>query len=151
MHLCAANTLLPSLIHHVSATTSITHSSSSSSSSSDGTQTLSLKGLVQRGGQIEERLQNELSDLEKTSPVTGAGGSRAQTAEITRIFALAAVTYLHVVTSGALPELSEIKESVSRTIGAIKRLTDAKLLRNLAWKLCITGCLAGAVHGGSRE
>ncbi|PQE17551.1 C6 transcription factor protein [Rutstroemia sp. NJR-2017a BBW] len=111
----------------------------------DKTQTLSLKGLVQRGGEIEERLQNGLADLENTthSSISGGASSRVQhTAEITRVFALAAVTYLHVVVSGAHPELPEIRESVSRTIGAFKGLADAKLLRHLAWPLCITGCLA---------
>jgi hypothetical protein len=111
----------------------------------DKTQTLSLKGLVQRGGEIEERLQNGLADLENMthSSISGGTSSRSHhTAEITRVFALAAVTYLHVVVSGAHPELPEIRESVSRTIGAFKGLADAKSLRHLAWPLCITGCLA---------
>jgi hypothetical protein len=52
------------------------------------------------------------------------------------------MTYLHVAISGAYPELPEIIESVSKTIDAVQSLTDAKLLQNLVWPFCISGCLA---------
>ena len=62
--------------------------------------------------------------------------------EITKIFALSAMTYLHVVVSGAHPELPEIMASISKTVAAFQRLTDKKMLRNLVWPFCISGCLA---------
>lgn len=58
------------------------------------------------------------------------------------VFALAAITYLHVVVSGAHPELNEIQQSVSRTILLMKSLPDPRLLSYVVWPFCITGCLA---------
>lgn len=62
--------------------------------------------------------------------------------EINQAFALAAITYLHVVVSGAHPELPEIAETVSSTIAVLKGLEDPSLLRSTVWPFCITGCLA---------
>ena len=53
--------------------------------------------------------------------------------EITELFALSAITYLHVVLSGAYPELD--------TIYDFKDLADTKSL-HLVWPFCISGCLA---------
>ena len=109
---------------------------------------LSIVELARRGGQIEERLREKLADIDEM-PLTaassvhtfGAGSASTQT-QITKIFALSAMTYLHVVISGAYPELPEIAQSVSKTIAAFKSLTDTTLLRNLVWPFCISGCLA---------
>ncbi|KAH6675756.1 fungal-specific transcription factor domain-containing protein [Halenospora varia] len=114
----------------------------------DKTQSLSLRDLVKRGGQIEERLQEKLANIENEPSIGVSIGntsgivSMSASTEITKIFALSATTYLHVVISGAHPELPEVKGSVSKTIAAFKRLTDAKLLRHLVWPFCISGCLA---------
>jgi hypothetical protein len=109
---------------------------------------LSIIELAKRGGQIEERLREKLADIDDTPPTgTSLGNtygmfSASTHTEITKIFALSAMIYLHVVMSGAHPELPEIKESVSNTIVAFQSLTDTKLLRNLVWLFCISGCLA---------
>lgn len=60
---------------------------------------------------------------------------------ITEAFALLALTYLHVVVSGAHPELPEIKDSVGRAVGALGGLYDQKLLERAVWPVCVTGCM----------
>lgn len=77
---------------------------------------LSILGLAKRSERIEARLVQELTDLDKESATVGqdqnldSSGTAAVT-EISRIFALSAITYLHVVVSGAHPELSEISST----------------------------------------
>jgi hypothetical protein len=112
------------------------------------TRQLSVVELVKRGAKIEERLLQKSWDLEGTnSPKSNtledspSASSTSQT-EITDVFALSARIYLHVVLSGAYPELPEIAESVSKIISAFKNLTDPRLLRKLVWPFCIAGCLA---------
>jgi hypothetical protein len=118
------------------------------------THQLSVIELVKRGAKIEESLRQKIVDLEGThslgSSLLGSHRSTlsASQAEITGIFALSALTYLHIVISGAYPELPEIVESVSKTIDAFKRLTNPRLLRNLVWPFCVTGCLAAEGQQG---
>ena len=100
---------------------------------------LSFVELTKRGGQIAAHLREKLADIDNnTSGIVPASAS----SEITKIFGLSAMTYLYVVISGAYPELPEIMESVSKTIDAFQSLTDPKLLRDLVWPFCISGCLA---------
>jgi hypothetical protein len=109
---------------------------------------LSLIELTERGRQIEERLWRRLANIEnepsKRAPVNSHLRMLPDSikTEITRIFALSAITYLHVVISGAYPEIPEIRKSVSKTIDALQSLPDPKLLRNVVWPFCISGCLA---------
>jgi hypothetical protein len=108
---------------------------------------LSITELTKRGSQIEERLRKMLTDIENKPLIRSFSRnterlSMSTYTEITKIFALSAMTYLHVVISGAYPELPEIMESVSKTIDAFQSLTDAKILRSLVWPFCISGCLA---------
>lgn len=113
-----------------------------------GAHKLSVVDLVKRGGQIQERLRQELAairdiPLTASSSCNPSGGMRTPIhPEISKVFALSAVTYLHVVISGAYPELPEIAESVSETIAAFRSLKDPKLLRSMVWPFCISGCLA---------
>jgi hypothetical protein len=110
---------------------------------------LSIIDLAERGRQIEERLRQELVDMDNM-PLTGPSlwnRSGRQTApsnhEISKLFALSAIIYLHVVISGAHPELSEIAEAVSQTVVVFKSLRDRRLLHSiLVWPFCISGCLA---------
>lgn len=104
--------------------------------------------LIKRGSQIEARLRAKLADIEKESP-TGFSSDNTSgilfapaSSEITKIFALSAMTYLYIVISGAYPGLPESIESVSATINAFQSLTDSKLLRNLVSPFCISGCLS---------
>ena len=109
---------------------------------------LSISELTKRGRKLEQRLQEKLANMEHFSS-TGSSLVRPPgmmhlppAIEMTKVYALSAVTYLHVVVAGARPELPEIIESVSRTVVAFQNLTDARLLRNLVWPFCISGCLA---------
>lgn len=109
---------------------------------------LSLIELTKRGRQIEERLRRRLANIDSEPSKRAPFDSHlrmlpdSNNTEITRIFALSAITYLHVVISGAYPEIPEIRESVSKTIDALQSLLDPTLLRNVAWPFCISGCLA---------
>ena len=112
---------------------------------------LSMVELVQRGAKIESLLQQKLRDLDATFPLgshqlensgTTSTDFTATQTEITRIFALSVLTYLHVVVSGPYPNLPEITESVSKTIIAFERLSDVKVIRYLVWPFCVSGCLA---------
>ncbi|KAI0136243.1 fungal-specific transcription factor domain-containing protein [Xylariales sp. AK1849] len=111
---------------------------------------LSLIELTKRGGQIEERLLIQLASIEnnnnnrpsKRAPVDANLRSDFIKNEITRIFALSAITYLHVVISGPHPNIPDIKRSVSKTIDALESLPDPKFLPQVVWPYCISGCLA---------
>ncbi|PKX88640.1 Zn(II)2Cys6 transcription factor [Aspergillus novofumigatus IBT 16806] len=110
---------------------------------------LSIIDLAERGRQIEERLRQELVDMDAL-PETGpsllnrsAVLSAPADPDVNRLFALSALIYLHVVISGAHPELPEIADAVSQTIAVFKRLWDPRLLQSvLVWPFCVSGCLA---------
>jgi len=112
------------------------------------TRQLSVVELVKRGAKIEERLLQKSWDSEGTNSSKSntlecySSTSSTSQAEITNIFALSARIYLHVVLSGAYPELPEIAESVSKIITAFKNLADPRLVQKLVWPFCIAGCLA---------
>lgn len=114
----------------------------------ENTYQLSMVELVKRGAKIEDNISQYIESIESSknlvSDVSGRRSNTLSTAqtEITAIFALSALTYLHVVISGAHPELPEISNTVTRTIDVFKNLSDPRLLRHLVWPFCITGCLA---------
>ncbi|KAL3421436.1 hypothetical protein PVAG01_07881 [Phlyctema vagabunda] len=115
------------------------------------TRQLSMIELVKRGAKIEENLRQYIEGLEVTSSLELRNDSRNMSAaqtEITRIFALSAQAYLHVVISGAHPELPEIADSVSKSIEAFESISDPCLLRHLVWPFCVTGCLATKAQQG---
>ncbi len=114
---------------------------------------LSIPQLVSRGAEIEKRLEDGLNynsrTLQRLTKNAGPldSSSLGWTPQyircvITRIFACAALVYLHVIVSGAYPELPEIRNSVRRTIAAFQDLPDQGLVRSLAWPFCIAGCMA---------
>lgn len=100
---------------------------------------LSVAELARRGSQIEIDLAAKLESL----PLRDVVGTDAQSpwvrpsnltdSSISRIFGLAAMTYLHVTVSGANYHLPEIIESVSKTVEAFSGLEDTKSLRHLVW------------------
>ncbi|KAH8800661.1 C6 transcription factor [Xylogone sp. PMI_703] len=109
---------------------------------------LSIVDLAKRGSQIEERLRHELADIEKirsTEPSLWSPPGMLSVpshSEISQLFALSAIIYLHVVISGAYPDLPEIAEAVSKAIVVFKSLKDPRLLRSVVWPFCVSGCLA---------
>lgn len=112
----------------------------------DQTRKLSLIELVRRGDQIERCCREELTRLESSTSAAVVldhdAGMTTKSTEVSKIFTLAAITYLHIVISGANPELPEVQRGVADTMAAFQRLTDVKLLRNLIWPLCVTGSMA---------
>lgn len=115
---------------------------------------LSMVELVERGAHIERSLREGLDSMEAMPSLGTSLGTLSGSLlpsphiESTKIFALAAMTYLHVVISGAHPELPEISRSVSQTISVFQSITNRDLLRNLVWPFCISGCLALEVQQG---
>lgn len=109
---------------------------------------LSMVELVKRSDHIEQRLWRELADVQKTpSPTescssTGNRPTPVPPAVVDQLFTLSAITYLHVVVSGAHPELPEIARSVALTVRLFKELKEPGLIKGVAWPFCVTGCLA---------
>jgi len=76
------------------------------------------------------------------APGFQATSRNANIPEITRIFACAALVYLHVVRYGSYAENPKIQESVSRTIMALGALRNQNTLGILVWPICLAGCMA---------
>ncbi|PVH84637.1 hypothetical protein DL98DRAFT_452656 [Cadophora sp. DSE1049] len=102
---------------------------------------LSMAELVKRGAEIETLLRQEIAQLQGSGAIPSRNLTASQV-DISSIFARSALTYLHIVISGAHPEMPEIEESVSLTLSAFRSMTDPKLLQSLVWPFCVTGCLA---------
>lgn len=113
---------------------------------------ISLRELARRAGAIEARLEDGLRrrsetvdasqtfDVQQSHPMPTSYNNLIE--QITRAFACSALVYLHVVISGAHPELSEMQDSVMRTISALREISDRKIVSTLSWPLCIAGCMA---------
>jgi hypothetical protein len=106
-----------------------THSTEDPNSLNLFSQAAILEALLRRG--IDRILTARL----------GLSGLDLDSSIVTEIFACAAITYLHVVVSGAYPELPEIRESVTRTLTALAGLPERLLIR-ISWPFAITGCMA---------
>ncbi|KAH8822037.1 fungal-specific transcription factor domain-containing protein, partial [Xylogone sp. PMI_703] len=107
---------------------------------------LSLRELTRRATAIENKLtkrdENRTESVGRIPSMSPTGIDLHDiSATITRIFSLAALTYLHVVVSGPNPNLPEIQSTVSKTLAKLKELNDRRLIRSLVWPFCVTGCL----------
>ncbi|KAE9367448.1 hypothetical protein N431DRAFT_513816, partial [Stipitochalara longipes BDJ] len=115
---------------------------------------LSIMELCKRAGIIEKALVdfitiNSSNVKEAISALKSKNSTLIPTPNTTElnihvissVFALSAVTYLHVVVSGTHPELFEIQQSISQTLLILKSLPHPQLLRHMVWPFCITGCL----------
>jgi C6 transcription factor Pro1 len=70
---------------------------------------------------------------------------------VTELFALAAITYLHVTASGAWPFLPAVRASAARTVAALCALPEELLIR-VSWPFAVAGCMVleegrGVVRG----
>jgi C6 transcription factor Pro1 len=72
----------------------------------------------------------------------GAGLTKLelQSSLVTELFALAALTYLHVTMSGAYPWLPKVRQSVARAMEALVALPMELLIR-VSWPTAVTGCM----------
>jgi len=103
---------------------------------------LDVVQLISKGASIERQLRERLDRVCDGELTPSSNLTSSSTSKITKIFALSALTFLHVVILGAFPKLKQIMASVSRTIVALQSLGDHRLLRVLGWSICITGCMA---------
>jgi len=109
---------------------------------------LSVRELVTRGNEIESRLNGELENIEAGKRTTRRTGNLLTIdhdilkSTVTRVYHFAALVYLHVTISGALPSLPEIGHAVTQSIEAFKSLPDPEMVNNLIWPFCIAGCMA---------
>ncbi|KAI1313955.1 fungal-specific transcription factor domain-containing protein [Xylaria venustula] len=132
---------------------------------------LSMRELGSRSRAIEARLRLKMEGLEvfpvdrasdiydpsAYHPVTPYSGFHEMLASTTtqknhaitlhtRIWAQAAQTYLHVVSSGLQPSLPAIQSSVEATMALLRLLPSPLALRTLAWPFAVTGCMALPEH-----
>lgn len=105
---------------------------------------LSFIELARRALKAEQELnQARQNNLELSMIHTPNSNSKTCSVHvITNIFACAASIYLHVVVSGARPEIPEIKKSVTDTIEALTAIPNVEIVKCLTWPICITACLA---------
>lgn len=98
-------------------------------------QSLNMTELVKKAAAIEQ-------SMDKKRRKSGSRNIQA----ITDVYAAGARVYLHVVVSGALPEVSDIRSAVWSTRTAIKSVPHDRLLRRLAWPICVAASLSEARH-----
>ncbi|KAF7556238.1 hypothetical protein G7046_g6351 [Stylonectria norvegica] len=65
---------------------------------------------------------------------------------ITRIWAHAALLYLHVTVSGNQAANHEIRRNISYILCLLREIKSGAQLRSLAWPICVAGCLALATE-----
>ncbi|PVH69974.1 hypothetical protein DL98DRAFT_621278, partial [Cadophora sp. DSE1049] len=106
---------------------------------------LSVAELVRRGTKIETENNQGLAILDSHRPsqrqIDSSIATEAKILVVAECFALAAMTYIHVVVSGPHPDLPELQDSVSRGMGVLRTLADQKLLSRVVWPVCDIGCM----------
>lgn len=108
---------------------------------------LSTRTLVERAVVLEARIENQATQMlenDRFEVVASACPSSKVHMErlITALFALGARIYLHVLVSGPLPELPEIKSCVGSIIRLMSNLPNPWLLTRVLWPFYVAGCLA---------
>ncbi|KAL8297550.1 hypothetical protein RB597_006577 [Gaeumannomyces tritici] len=84
-----------------------------------------------------------VGDFERGPRTIGGVDGSLSTSWVTRIWAQAALSYLHVVVNGWQPASPALRESVGLTLTLLRtRLPSPDCLRTFAWPLAVTGCLA---------
>jgi hypothetical protein len=106
--------------------------------------------LVKKATVLEAELKQALDDFSKDRKTSATLDGPAiphltplsvHSAYLTELYASSALTYLHVVVSGAYPELPEIRENVLITLELLKKLPSPLLPRAMWWSLLITGSM----------
>jgi len=121
------------------------------------TNTLDIMDLAARGSVIKAKLEAEISRIVNTMDVGATDDSllshtyrphndtpstsAASIDMVTRIWAHAALLYLHIVVSGWQPTNVEVQHHVT-CIQDILLHHDVTLLRTIVWPLVVAGCLA---------
>ncbi|RDW82918.1 hypothetical protein BP5796_04409 [Coleophoma crateriformis] len=116
---------------------------------------LSMMSLASKAAEIERDLESGLARL-CHSPTSGDSAktcngrpdsiSLANLAPhsryVSQIYILAALIYLHVVVSGPVPEVPEVRSNVLRACESLQALPDPQLVRSLYWPILVTGSMA---------
>lgn len=63
---------------------------------------------------------------------------------VSRVFALAALVLLHIIVSGPIPTLPEIRDTVARGIIAVQSGPRTSSSRILVWAICVMGSMSNA-------
>jgi hypothetical protein len=86
------------------------------------------------------------ANLEEGSDKQLPTGFSKDIQQITEVYAHAVEIFLHTTTSGAYPDVSSIREAVSKTVSAIQRLGHPRLLKSMSWPICVAASMAGPEH-----
>jgi len=134
-----------------------------------GRGSLSMRELIKQGDRIEQRLRSRsdltLVGMEHSPLLTGFSGYAVQSNAahaamvaagsfptedirqvVATIFREAAVLYLHMVLSDALPGVPEISETVDTIMQLFNRLPTSIVDRALVFPICMTGCMTDDRH-----
>lgn len=111
-------------------------------------QALNIAELARRATKLEQEIDSQAQEsIRNNKPdMTATEIDVTTCSSITRVYVAATKTYLHVVLSGASPEVSDIQDAVDAAVDALKTLTSAVLIRRLAWPICVAACLAESRH-----
>lgn len=101
--------------------------------------TLALQDFLDEAIRLQCSLETGIANLLRTRPTVTH--LQLDSNLVTEIFAHAALTYLHVIISGACHEIPEIRISVARALSAMIVLPSRLLLR-ISWPFCIVACMA---------
>jgi hypothetical protein len=113
--------------------------------------TLSIIELARRATQLETELKQALDAFTKDCtipPVYDRPGLPYLTPlsvysdYVTEFYSRSALTYLHVIVSGAYPELPEIRENICTTMEMLRRIPHPLLPRSMWWPMLIIGSQA---------
>ena len=105
-------------------------------------QSLNVTEMARKAAAMEGALQEQ----QRRICVGLEGQGNKDVLLVTNVYAAAAQVYLHMVVSGAYPQVSDIQNAVEGTINALKRLSHAMLMRRLAWPICVAASLAETRH-----
>jgi hypothetical protein len=117
--------------------------------------------LTSRAASIESRIQACISELDEPETTGGSktvrnfeaflqharyacdiGSIDKGCADVTRIWAFAAYTYLLVVLHGWKMSDPQIRKNTTETIKIFQKIASPFWLRSLVWPFCVSGCVA---------
>ena len=108
---------------------------------------LNVAELVRKAMKLEQAMDKHNHEME----LRESSGHRHQyhnstSMLITKVYFAATKVYLRVLVSGAYPEVSDISNAVDEVIASLRALSNATLIRRLAWPICVAASLAESKH-----
>jgi len=105
-------------------------------------QTLNVVELARRAIMLEQDLKDNVEEMDRRS----SSSKYSTVSLLTHIYAAATKAYLHVVVSGANPEVEDISSAVHTAVEGLQKLRQASSVRRLGWPICVTASLAQSRH-----